>query len=234
MVHPIHPASHRKSLAQLNDALTLLDHELVGLKLAEPIQIRAIGGYALLQHRIRTGVGALTVDIDTMTQDYAVGVQAAIQAVAEKLDLDPAWINNDNLGGNDPDEVAAMYDASWLDYTGDLATTNITLQVATIHTLTRSKIIAVDSLEDERAQDLPDLMALLAHQDITTVSQFQSRYPDPWDEFPNTASLVAQSLKQPEVASETLRQRAIKNSRDDFSQFTDDEPADEDEDSYDF
>lgn len=45
----------RKSAAELDDALRLLDRALAGLNLEEPLEIRAIGGYALLKHGVRKG-----------------------------------------------------------------------------------------------------------------------------------------------------------------------------------
>lgn len=176
-----------------DEALTLLDHELSGLQLAEPIEIRAIGGYALLKHGVREDDRALTADIDTMTRDYSVGVQQAIATVAAKTGLDADWLNNDNLGGNDPEDIEAIYDARWEPQDAELK--NISISIASVATLTRAKIIAADTAElSGRAQDAPDLLRLLEHQGITSYSQFRSKYPDPFDEHPDADQLVRAHL----------------------------------------
>lgn len=181
--------SNKQPAEVFDRALQLLDHELTGLELDQPIQIRAIGGYALLKHGVREDDQALTADIDTMTRDYSAGVQQAIREVARKTGLDTDWINNDNLGGNDPEDIEAIYDATWERQNTGLK--NILVSIASIPTLTRAKIIAADTAAfSGRAQDAPDLLRLLDHQGITTYAQFQSRYPDPFEEHPDTSSLV--------------------------------------------
>lgn len=82
------PTDHKKTADQLDEALVLLDHELTSLRLAEPVQIRAIGGYALMKHGIRAQERALTLDIDTVTRTYQQAVLDAIERVAAQLDLD--------------------------------------------------------------------------------------------------------------------------------------------------
>lgn len=186
------PSTKRPAEA-FDEALTLLDHELSGLQLSEPIQIRAIGGYALLKHGVREDDRALTADIDTMTRDYSANVQQAIATVADITGLDADWLNNDNLGGNDPEDVEAIYDARWEPQQADLK--NISISIATVPTLTRSKIIAADTAElSGRAQDAPDLLRLLEHQGITSYAQFCTKYPDPFGEHPDTDELVRTHL----------------------------------------
>ena len=188
-------ADHKCSLAQLEAALDLLDHKLMVLDLDEPVVIRAIGGFALMKYGIRAADRAFTVDIDTVTADYAPEVTAAIHEVAAELDLDRDWINNDSIiDGEDPDLVASMYQARWVRETS-LQHTCIELYLATVPTLTRAKIIAADTAEfSGRAQDLPDLLELLRFQSITSMAQFETAYPDPYEEYPAAHEAVRQHL----------------------------------------
>lgn len=180
---------NKKTAAELDDALRLLDHELDALGLDTPLQMRAIGGYALMKHGVREDERAFTVDIDTVTRDYSAAVVQAIKTVAEQASLDEDWLNNYNVMDNDPDQVEEMIAAEWLPQ--PLGLRNIAVSIATIETLTRAKIIAVDNIEfSGREQDEPDLRDLLAHQGITTAKQFAAKYPDPYGEYPETAALI--------------------------------------------
>jgi len=185
--------SKRKTAAELDDALRLLDHELSGLALDEPLAIRAIGGYALLKHGVRTGEHAYTVDIDTVSRDYSAAVEAAIGRVAAQLDLEPGWLNNDNVLDNDPEHVERMLDAEWIPQAMDLR--NIAVSIASIPTLTRAKIMATEDAEfSGRQRDADDLRALLDHQGITSLKQFERTYPDPFEEYPSAHGVVRQHL----------------------------------------
>ncbi|WP_311245397.1 MULTISPECIES: hypothetical protein [unclassified Microbacterium] len=182
-------SGNRKTAAELDDALRLLDHELNGLHLEQPMQIRAIGGYALLKHGVRKGDMAYTVDIDTVTKDYSAEVIAAIETVAERLGLDSDFINNYNLM-DEPEHVEQMLDAEWLPQPMGLR--NIAVSIASIETLTRAKIIAADTASlSGRDRDTIDLQALLDHQGITTMRQFNASYPDPYGEYPEAQEIVA-------------------------------------------
>lgn len=179
----------RKTADELDEALRLLDHELAGLKLEEPLQVRAIGGYALLKHGVRKGDRAFTMDIDTVTRDYGMAVERAVRKVAEQLDLEPNWLNNDNVLDNDTEHIEELFKAEWLPQAMGLR--NIAVSIASIETLTRAKISATDDSEfNGRDQDAADLKDLIEFQGITTQTQFQKLYPDPFGEFPEAARVV--------------------------------------------
>lgn len=183
----------RKTADQLDEALRLLDHELAGLALDEPLQIRAIGGYALIKHGVRKGDRASTVDIDTVSKSYSAAVEQAIRKVAEIADLEPGWLNNDNVLDDDPEHVENMLDAEWLPQPMGLR--NIAVSIASIPTLTRAKIMASeDAVFSDRLQDTADLRDLLDFQGISTLRKFQQLYPDPFDEFPEAARVVRDHL----------------------------------------
>lgn len=183
---------HTCSLAQLEQALEVLDQKLEMLDLASPVRIRAIGGFALMKYGIRAADRAFTVDIDTVTEDFAPEVTTAIHEVAAELDLERDWINNDNIiDGADSELVASMYQARWIP--DDSGYRWIELKLASVPTLTRAKIIAADSAEfSGRAQDLPDLLELLRFQGIRSASQFKTAYPDPYGEYPTAYEAVRQ------------------------------------------
>lgn len=188
---------HKCSLNQLERALDVLDQKLQALHLEGPVRIRAIGGFALMKYGIRAADRAFTVDIDTITEDFAPEVTAAIHEVAAELDLDRDWINNDSIiDGDDPEVVASMYQARWIE--DEVNYECIELQLATVPTLTRAKIIAADTAEfSGRAQDLPDLMELLRYQGIKTAAQFDTAYPDPYDEYPTARKAVRERFASP-------------------------------------
>lgn len=181
-----------KSAAELDDALRLLDHELSGLHLDQPLRIRAIGGYALMKHGVRSADRAYTMDIDTVTRDYDAAVQDAIRVVAEKAGLDDDWLNNHNVLDNDTEQVERMLSAEWEPQSLDLR--NIAVEIASVPTLTRSKISATDeSVYNGRDRDAPDLIDLLKHQGITTEAEFKKLYPATYSgEFPASQKLVGQ------------------------------------------
>jgi len=178
-----------KTAAELDDALRLLDHEVQGLNMDKPLRVRAIGGYALMKHGVRKGARAYTVDIDTVTKRYSAEVERAIQVVADKLGLDKDWLNNDNVMDDDPEQVEDMLEARWLPQ--PLGLRNVHVEIATIDTLTRAKIIAAEDAEfSGRDRDLPDLLDLLEHQKITSTQAFRAKYPDTYGEYGVVASQV--------------------------------------------
>jgi hypothetical protein len=173
--------SGRRTAAQLDLALQELDRELEAMvpALEAPIEIKAIGGYALIKQSVRREERAFTLDIDTMTMDYSPRVRAAIETVGQRLGMQHQWLNNDNLlDGSDPElvEVSEMeIEAKWLPQK-DLGLKNIKLSIADIPTLTRSKIAAASITNSGRGADLPDLEELLAIQQIETYGQFDKAY----------------------------------------------------------
>lgn len=191
---------HKCSLAQLEHGLEMLDRKLQALDLDAPVQLRAIGGFALMKYGIRAADRAFTVDIDTVTPDFASEVSAAIHEVAAELGLERDWINNDNvMDGEDPDLVASMYQAEWVPNNSIYEC--IELQLASVPTLTRAKIIAADTAEfSGRVQDLPDLLELLRFQGIRTAAQFKTAYPDPYEEYPAAHEAVHEHFAGQAVA----------------------------------
>lgn len=183
----------KKTSDELLEALRELDLELGSRGLS--IEIRAMGGFALLVHGIRKGRRAYTADIDTVTPNYPPQVQKLIAEVGARLGLDPEWLNNDNVM-DDAEHVEMLIGAEWEPMA--LAGTPlraIKLSVASMATLTRAKRLATEDAElSGRAQDAPDLVELVARQGITSINQYDARYPDEWEEFPVSRAIVARYL----------------------------------------
>lgn len=185
---------HRCSLAQLEAALAMLDEKLEAAGVSEPVVIRAIGGFALMKYGIRAKARAFTVDIDTVTRAFSPQVSALIHEVAGELNLDRDWINNDNMiDADDPELVESMYQARWVADTRS-SYRHIDLMIASVPTLTRAKIIAADTPQSGRTQDVPDLIELLMHQRITTIETFERIYPDTDIEYPEAHQAVQSHL----------------------------------------
>ncbi len=184
----------KKTKDELLAALRELDTRLVAA--GERISIRAIGGFAMLVHGVRTGARAYTADIDSVTPDYSPAVVAMIAQVGADLGLDPDWLNNYNVMDGDAEHVEMLIGAEWepMILSGE-SLKAITLSVASVATLTRAKRMAVeDAAISGRAQDAPDLVELVKHQGITSLGQYDARYPDEWDEFPATRQAVSRWL----------------------------------------
>ena len=78
-------------LKEYNVALKSLNKKLESIGLS--IEIRAVGGYAMLYNKLRSG--GYTIDVDTVTEDYSEEVNKLISEVSDEEDLEDDWINND-------------------------------------------------------------------------------------------------------------------------------------------
>ena len=103
------------TLGEFKQALEKLDCKLLDLPENErsefPIAIRAIGGFALMYHNVRTS--GMTYDIDTVTVDYSPAVENAIKEVSNELDIADDWLNNYNVLENDIKTVETMLLPRW-------------------------------------------------------------------------------------------------------------------------
>ena len=143
------------------EALGLLDSFLSKLprngETQLPIDIRAIGGFALMYHNVR--VSAVTADIDSVTSDYPSIVVDLVKEVATELDMVSDWLNNYNVLDNAVDAIAALLQPRW--EKSEWHFDNINLYVADLEALLRSKLLAAeDDKITGRAQDYPDLLAI--------------------------------------------------------------------------
>lgn len=188
---------NRKSVDELEEALVRLDERLGELGVQDPLEIRAIGGYALMKHRIRPEDRAFTVDIDTVTRDYQKAVLQAIQDVALERGLDSDWLNNYNVTDDDPRNVTDIIGDEWEHQPAEHLS-RINVAIASVPMLTRSKIIAATDAEvSGRTQDRPDLIALVEHQGITTLKEYDRLYPDEYGEHAEVRAFIGRHIGEP-------------------------------------
>jgi|GEM_PF-1308295 len=171
------------NIEMFKDALYVLDAKLK--KLALTVDIKAIGGFALLWHNLRES--GVTVDIDTVTRDYTEPINQAIRETSQELNLPIDWINNDNIL-DDPEIVDEMLDAFYekADLSNDIrgGFTNINLMVADLETLFVSKLMAVDDLDlNHRIQDVGDTIEIMNRLGYT-MKNIDNEFPRMKLEFP--------------------------------------------------
>lgn len=67
-------------LTEYNEALKNLNDKLVAI--GKYIEVRAIGGYAMLYNGLRSG--GYTVDVDTVTEEYSDDIKRLVVEVSEE------------------------------------------------------------------------------------------------------------------------------------------------------
>lgn len=152
----------------------------------EHIDIRAVGGYAMVARGLR-GDSGMTLDIDTATPTYPQSIRNLIHVVADDMGLECDWLNNDCVftmnNETTEDDVYYFDDLLCAQYDQYADYGNITVYVATTETLMRAKAFAVS---DEATgvgygrdihKDLNDLVMLLKSADVTSYNQAISAYP---------------------------------------------------------
>ena len=171
---------------ELIDALHDLDKQIDLLNLPD-IQIRAVGGFALVLRDLR--VGGVTRDIDTITPDYPSEIAEAIQQVALEKNLEPNWINNqavmssyDDVSYEDISVHDGMLNAKYDDF--DLGLSHIQIKVADLNTLARTKLFAVAAIPlgdrtTKDAKDLQDILTALGYKNINDAYQHLEWLQDP-------------------------------------------------------
>lgn len=164
------------SLADFKEALELLD-SLVN----EPVELNAIGGFALIVHGLRsTGV---TADIDIAAPSFSENVEHAVEEVAKRLNLPPDWLNNDSVFSfgdkttqEDVDAFNDMLNAAYEPV--DLGLRNIKLYVADLATLAKSKAYAASDIGMGRTEkDMDDLVNVLHAIGLFTPGQAVKALP---------------------------------------------------------
>lgn len=153
------------------------------------IEIRAIGGFAMLYNKLRSG--GYTMDVDTATRDMTEEVQAQIREVADEKGLDEDRINNDSYGLPEVTEIIGK-----LEWITDNSYSNIMLYIAKIESLLLLKVRAVHFADlVPRITDQTDLLDILAFLGIHTIEEvkrnpltksFEKKYPRCFEFLKNT------------------------------------------------
>ncbi|MDR2587679.1 MAG: hypothetical protein LBC23_05420 [Coriobacteriales bacterium] len=162
--------TEQESKQLLLNALSVLDNKLVLAK-CEPIEIRIVGGFALILHGIReTG---FTQDIDSMTRDFEPQVKQMIAETGRELNLKLGWLNADMVL-DDPEIITMIIGETNFEDYGDYQALDV--KVADMTTLLKLKIVAAgdtllvhDDIEHER--HARDLSALLKALDIDSAEK---------------------------------------------------------------
>jgi len=169
-------------------ALEILDTRLVTSG-CSPVEIRIVGGFALILHGIReTG---FTQDIASMTRDFEPQVKQLIAEIGKELGLKLGWLNADMVL-DDPEIIEMIIGETHFDQFGDYQALDV--KVADLTTLLKLKIVAAgdtilahDSIEYER--HARDLVALLKEMNIDSVEKLMQAAPNA-EEFPELLRLL--------------------------------------------
>ena len=168
--------TEQESKELLLKALSALDNRLAEAGF-DPLEIRIVGGFALILHDIReTG---FTQDIDSMTRDFNPQVKQMIAQVGKELGIKLGWLNADMVL-DDPEVILMIVGKTNFDDFGDYRVLDVKL--ADLATLLKLKIVAAgdtilvhDDIEHER--HARDLRALLKTLGIDSMSKLLEAAP---------------------------------------------------------
>lgn len=154
------------SLDDFKSALEALNEKLKAHNIS--IEIRAIGGFAMLYNKLRSG--GYTMDVDTATADMSEEVTGLIREVADEQGLDEDWINNDSYKLKEVTDIIGK-----LEWQSDNSYSNINLYVADIKSLLLLKVRAIHFAGAvPRITDQTDVLDILAFLGIHTVEEVKS------------------------------------------------------------
>ena len=157
-------------------ALETLDDRLVS-EGCDPVEIRIVGGFALILNDIReTG---FTEDIDSMTRDFEPHVKQLIAQIGKDMGLKLGWLNADMVL-DDPEIISMIIGETNFDDYGEYQVLKV--KVADMTTLLKLKIVAAgdtflihDDIEYERHSR--DLFALLKSLEIDSAEKLLEAAP---------------------------------------------------------
>jgi len=180
--------TEQKAKQLLLQALKTLDDKLAASGY-DPIEIRIVGGFALILHGVReTG---FTQDIDSMTRDFAPQVKQLIAQTGKELGLKLGWLNADMVL-DDPEIIEMIIGETNFDDYGNYQVLDV--RVADLTTLLKLKIVAAgdtllvhDDIEYER--HAIDLIALLKVLNIDSADELLRIAPIA-QEYPELLSIV--------------------------------------------
>ncbi len=158
------------SVTEFDSALKRLNDKLVAHDIF--IEIKAIGGYAMLRGGLRESEEStgFTEDIDSIAERFTDSVALLIEEVGRELDLLPDWLNTDPI---DLPEVDGVKDRlTWVE---DDSYSNIKLYIADINSLLILKARAVEGGGlIPRKTDKNDLIKILRKIGVDDISSVES------------------------------------------------------------
>lgn len=173
----------RLTLEAFDQLIIEFDQELEALGYQGRVPIRALGGYAMLVHGLRTD-NPTTPDIDSSSPAMSPLEKEARNNVAKRHGLTTHWLNNDTVlpwtSEVTEDDVAvndAIIDARYEPRDLGQPLSHVDLAVATIDTVAHAKAIAVCDIWSERGdKDLDDFLQILDHEGVDSWAAAKRRF----------------------------------------------------------
>lgn len=155
------------NLELFEEALKRLDARLSDVNIS--IEIKAIGGFAMLYYGIRDN--GVTIDIDSLTNAYTDDVLKLVSEVGRELNIEEDWLNTDcamlqgflKKLGKQINWVAGNYNFKSIDF-----------KIADLYGLLRSKAKAIeDGGIVPRKTDKNDCVHILSHMGVNNIEELQ-------------------------------------------------------------
>lgn len=175
----------------LLSALELLDVKLFEQQ-AEPLELKIVGGFALIMRDVREH--GFTQDIDSMTKGFSAETHETIAKIGRNLGIKLGWLNADMVL-DDPEIIESIVGKVNFEPYGEYKVLRVS--IADLSTLLRLKIVAAgDNLEItddefEFERHFADLKALLKALKIASLDELMETAPI-IDEYPELAGRLFQ------------------------------------------
>lgn len=163
-------------------AFERLNELLFNMKIT--MEVRAIGGYAMLRNHIRDN--GFSEDVDSVTKDWGQEIISAIKQVAKEQNLLEDWLNNEPIHLKEVNEV--LDQIIWLE---DKSFSNINLYWADIGSTFLLKVRAFEGGGSvPRKTDKMDLFGIIfKSKDIDSFDALLQNYPFILD-YPRCAAFL--------------------------------------------
>jgi len=170
------------------------------------LEIRIVGGFALIVHGIRdTG---FTQDIDSMTREFAPDIKATIAKIGKEMGIKLGWLNADMVL-DDPEIIRDIVGELVFEPYGEFKVLQVS--VASLPSLLRLKLVAAgdnleittDEVEFER--HFEDVKALMRALDISSAQQLATVAPHIADYPELEAHLFDTRSSKPMLKTEHMR-----------------------------
>lgn len=181
----------------------------------ERIEIRAVGGFAMVQRGLR-GPAGMTLDIDTATPDYPASVVRCMHETADEYGLERDWLNNecvfsfaDEVSDDDVAYFDEMLDAEY-EPSDDYG--NIKVSIASLDTLARAKAYALSDeftgvgLGRDQTKDQNDLVTILRVKGYDTYEEVLDK--EPWISSPEFSGCLTPLRKAFEAIADERNSKA--------------------------
>jgi hypothetical protein len=173
---------------RLKSALKQLDNEFVKQNL-DPITIKIVDGYALIDQDIRKG--GYTQDIDSLTQDFSPIIKKIFAKIGVKNGLKLGWLNADMVL-DDTDTIDLIIHGS--NFNKVMGYKKLNVFMADLETLFKLKLIAtadnIDVDKNEYDRHMLDLKNLAKKLNIVNNQLLLKKFPWIADEYPEILKIL--------------------------------------------